>query len=75
MEVKLREPNNSPEYRLECEAKLVMQWDRLKREAYYKAIQGPGERGKIRANELIAEVNKLRREEQRKQQKTQGMEI
>jgi hypothetical protein len=66
-----KEPNNSPEWRLECEARHVMKWDRLTREAYYKAITGTGKRGELRRDELINEVNRLRRIAR----EAQGMEI
>lgn len=66
----MKEPNNSPEFRLECEARQVMKWNRLKREAYYKAIAGTGKRGEIRRDELINEVNRLNRIRQQ-----QAMEI
>jgi hypothetical protein len=48
-----------------------MKWDRLKREAYYKAITGTGKRGEIRRDELINAVNRLRREARQ----SQAMEI
>lgn len=57
---------SSEKHRLACEARLVMQWNREKRTAYYEGIlEARGKGGRKAVDELIAEVKrqyKLREE-------------
>lgn len=46
----------SENYRRECEARLVMQWSREKRNEHYAAVKT--RRGDVAVSELISEVNR-----------------
>lgn len=63
-----KEPNNSPDFRRECEAREIMKWELQKRQAHYAAIRE--KRGELAAKELINEVKKQYRLSQQ-----QAMEI
>lgn len=52
-------PNNSEEFRRECEARQVMKWTDDHRQEYYKGVQS--KRGQKAAEELVAEVKRQRR--------------
>lgn len=52
----MKEPNNSPEWRRECEAREIMKWSPHRRTGHYDAIKHT--RGAKARDELIAEVNR-----------------
>lgn len=52
--------NDTEKYRRECEARYVFAMDKVKREAFYKGVLG--ERGMWKLNQLIADVNVLKKE-------------
>lgn len=51
--------NNSPEYRLQCEARHVMKMDYDRRQAYYQGVLE--HRKQKGVDELIAEVKRQRK--------------
>ncbi|SEO78401.1 hypothetical protein [Nitrosovibrio sp. Nv6] len=54
-------PNDSEEYRRECEARYVMKMGDERRNTYYQGVLQ--KRGKAKANELIDDVNRIRKKE------------
>lgn len=61
--------NNSEEYRRQCEARQVLKWGREKRQEYYRGVEA--KRGPAAASELIAEVKR----QYKLQEREQAMEI
>lgn len=48
--------NDSPEYRKQCEARLVLKWPKAQRENHYEGVEE--NRGKKARLDLMAEVKK-----------------
>ena len=61
--------NTSEQYRKECEARQVLKWGREKRKEYYQGVKF--NRGEAAKNELIAEV----RRQYKLQEREQALEI
>lgn len=57
--------NNSEKHRKECEARQVLKWSKEKRKEYYTGVQR--ERGAKAKDELIAEVNRQYKIQEREQ--------
>lgn len=57
---------NSPEWRRECLAKYVLAMDKERREEFYKGMVEKS--GKLAVNQLIDDVNKLKRKRREKQE-------
>ncbi|SOD42397.1 DUF7696 family protein [Nitrosovibrio sp. Nv4] len=51
--------NDSEQHRRECEARYVMKMDDTRRQTYYEGVLK--HRGKAKANELIDDVNAMRK--------------
>lgn len=52
--------NNSEEFRRECEARRVLKMGDEQRKSYYEGVLK--HRGRERTNQLICDVNRMRRE-------------
>ena len=56
--------NNSEQHRRACEARHVLEMNDIDRQEYYKGVMA--KRGRVKANELIDDVNRMRREAREK---------
>jgi hypothetical protein len=57
--------NNSEQHRRDCEARHVLKMNDTDRQEYYKGVIA--KRGRVKVNELIDDVNRMRREAREKE--------